>query len=346
MTLRKIGLGLAVLLIIGGASATLGQEATSEATPEAAPETTGAVSEATPEATEAPPPPGAMRDFPGPGTFTVTVMQGEVERNYGVYIPEGYADAAAPVPLLIVLHAANGSGVLAEAHTGFTDLADEFGFVVAYPDGINGFWNDGRPLDSRVNLDISDSAYIAGVITFLSSRLSIDRARVFAAGYSMGGMMALRAGCELNGMIAGVASVASTMPQYATPFCQDSAPLSVLFMIGTDDRAIPWSGLSRQGDGYLSAAESLIYWGEHNACTDDAPPEAQPDAAPEDGTLVILNRHTACADETAVLLYGILFGGHTWPGRPNPIGIDSGVVSGEFDGSRVIWEFFSGIGGD
>src|SRR5690606_17680731 len=105
----------------------------------------------------------------------------------GVYIPEAYAHAQTSVPLVVVMHGANGNGLIMEQHTGFSTLADEHGFIVAYPDGVNGFWNDGRPVDPRINPDISDSIYIAGMINFLSTKLSIDTTRVYLTGYSMGG---------------------------------------------------------------------------------------------------------------------------------------------------------------
>ena len=163
-------------------------EATAEATSEATQEPTA---EATTEATEEPTPeatatatvaPGVMLDFPGPGGYTVQVTQSDIDRAYGVYIPEAYANAEAPVPLVIVMHGASGNGLIMEQHVGFSALADEHGFIVAYPDGVNGFWNDGRPIDQRINPDISDSLFIAGMINFLGTKLSIDTSRVYLTG--------------------------------------------------------------------------------------------------------------------------------------------------------------------
>lgn len=319
---------LAFLLLASVVSA---QDATPESTPEA-------TELAVPEATL---PPGALLDFPGPGAYTVQVKQGDLPRSYGVYIPEAYATLGEPAPLVVVLHAAAGTGTLAEQHTGFDSLADENGFIVAYPDGINGFWNDGRPVDPRVDMTVSDTAYIAGVIAFLGTKLSLDPARVYLTGYSMGGMMAIRAGCELGDQIAAVASVASNMPEYAQPFCNSSPPLSMLFLVGTDDHSVPWVGQPGNGTGYMSATNSLSYWSDHNHCADDPVEIALDDANPQDGTRVIVSRHEVCDANTEVDLYGIYFGGHTWPGRPNPLGVDPGLVSRDIDGTAVIWEFFN-----
>lgn len=322
-------------------------EATSEVTTEPTTEVTpDPTAETTPEVTDEPTPvatvpPGALLDFPGPGGYTVQVTQSGIDRAYGVYIPESYADAQESVPLVIVMHGAGGNGLLAEQHTGFSKLADEYSFIVAYPDGVNGFWNDGRPIDPRINPDISDSIYIVGMINFLKTKLSIDTTRVYLTGYSMGGMMAVRGGCELSDQIAAFASVASTMPEYSNVFCENSAPVPAMFLIGTDDVSIPWAGVGRQGSGYLSAVNTVRYWADHNGCTDTAAQSVLPDTDPSDGTLVTVTQHQECADDAEVILYGIVFGGHTWPGHPSPLGIDPGIVTNDIDGTRVIWEFFS-----
>lgn len=320
-------------------------EGTAEATTEATLEpTVEPTSEATAETTEPAPvatvPPGALLDFPGPGGYTVQVTQAGIDRAYGVYIPEAYADAEESVPLVIVMHGASGNGLITEQHTGFSALADEHGFIVAYPDGVNGFWNDGRPVDPRINPDISDSIYIAGMINFLKTKLSIDLTRVYLTGYSMGGMMSIRGGCELSDQIAAFASVASTMPEYANVFCENSPPIPAMFLIGTDDQSIPWGGVPRQGSGYLSALNTVAYWAAHNSCN-EAAQSFLPNTDTEDGTLVTVTHYTDCANDADVILYGIVFGGHTWPGHPNPLGIDPGLVTNDIDGTQVIWDFFS-----
>ncbi len=322
--MRVLGM---LLLTVGVQTVVLAQEVTPEVTP---------------EATAEPLPAGAILDFPGAGAYSVQVVQGSADRAYGVYIPESYVARDTPAPLVIVLHGASGNGLLMETQTGFDALADEHGFIVSYPDGIEGFWADGRPGDPRVSAQVSDIAYVRGIILFLGTKLSIDPARVYLVGYSMGGMLALRAGCELADRVTAVASVASTMPEYVVPYCQNSAPIGVAFVIGTDDTSIPWVGQPRQGTGYMSANNSLAYWAAHNGCTDAETMTVLDDTDPADGTRVILSTYSACEGGSAVNLYGVYRGGHTWPSRPSPIGFDAGAVSNDIDATQVIWDFFSG----
>jgi len=340
MTRTRSLIFIALIALLLGAAVSA-QEATPEVTPEL---TAEATMEITPDVAPVEPlPPGTIREFPGFGSYSIEATQRGMDRAYNVYIPESYLSTTAPTALVIVLHGANGTGVLAEQQTGFSALADEFGFIAAYPDGINGYWNDGRPaaIDSRIDPAVSDSAYLLGVITFLQSTLSIDPARVYVTGYSMGGMMALRAGCELGERVAAVASVASTMPEYVTPYCDVAAPLPVLFMVGTDDRIVPWTGSPRSGIGYMSAFNSLDYWARHNGCTDDADVLALPDSDPDDRIIGIVSRHNACAGGASATLFGFVFGGHTWPGHRNPMGVDPGLVAYDVDGTQVIWDFFA-----
>jgi polyhydroxybutyrate depolymerase len=299
-----------------------------EATPELTPEATV---EATPE---------PVFEFPGTGAFTVQSSDGTFDRQYRIYIPDSYAEANSPVPLLLVLHGAGGTGASIAQVTAFNDLADTHGFIVIYPDGYNRIWNDGRPPDPRVG-PVDDVAYLADVIQSLQGALNIDPARVFATGYSAGGMMAFRLGCELPDMIAAIAPVATTFPQYLVSNCQGTPPLPVMIIQGTDDPVIPWVGY--QG-GYLSVGQSLEYWGNHNGCAETSPQILLPDVEASDGTLVVFESRADCSDDAEVQLYGIYHGGHTWPGHPLQAPFELGLTSLDIDATQVIWDFFSQYG--
>lgn len=330
---RKFGYGLLIVLL------TLGNGPRQEQTPEATPagETTA---EATAEAT-ADSLTGGLPDFPGTGSFTVRQRTGGFERSYRVYIPESYKAEGEPTALLIVLHGAGGSGASIESVSRFNDLADRQGFVVAYPDGLNNVWNDGRIGDERIP-DVDDVAFIGKVIDFVTGKLNIDAARVYATGYSMGGMLAFRAGCVLGDRIAAVASVASTLPEYLLPECADAGTLPVLIIHGTDDPVIPWMGVPARGRGYLSADNSAYFWQRHNECATALPWEVQPDTQTDDGTMVVVERYTDCTGEAEVVIYGVYHGGHTWPGSPFDPSLQLGPTSLDIDATAVIWEFLKG----
>lgn len=301
-------------------------EATSEAGDEA-------VLEGPAEATEA-----ASSAFPDTGRYAVNDVFGGEQRSYVIYIPDSYAEDGADeaYPLVFVLHGAGGSGQGMENFTGFNDLADQEHFIAVYPDGLGRVWNDGRQGDPRV-APVDDIGFMEYLIDFLSRNLNIDTNRVYSTGYSMGGMMSYRLGCESD-RFAAVASVASTHPEYLLESCFAAPPIPVMVVVGTDDRVVPWVGVS---GGYISAFNTLRFWSEHNECQTASDMEFLPDLDPEDGTLVVHQTSTDCTDDADVELYGVYGGGHNWPGHPLNVEVDLGLASMDFDATAAIWEFFA-----
>src|SRR5262245_18335563 len=60
------------------------------------------------------------------------------ERTYILHLPKG--SRSEPVPLVVALHGAASNGVQTEHLTGFDKIADEKGFAVVYPDGLERIW--------------------------------------------------------------------------------------------------------------------------------------------------------------------------------------------------------------
>ncbi|HEX2905950.1 MAG TPA: alpha/beta fold hydrolase [Phototrophicaceae bacterium] len=272
-------------------------------------------------------------------THSLSLLHNNLERTYRVYVPKTYTTEGDPLPLIIAMHGASGTGEGIESYSGFDDLADMEGFVVAYPDGLYRIWNDGREGDSRVPADLDDIGFISALIDDLTGKLKIDSSRVYATGHSMGGMMAYRLGCELQGKIAAFASVASTFPGYLLDECETTRPIPMLMIQGTDDSVIPWDG-AYQGNTpiYLSAVETAAYWALHNGC--QSRPEALEglDVFATDGTIVSQIYYVGCTNDATVMVYAVAGGGHTWPGGVRKI--DAGNTSYDLYASAAIWEFF------
>ncbi|MEO8608209.1 MAG: PHB depolymerase family esterase [Chloroflexota bacterium] len=302
-------------------------EATLEATAEATPDVTP---EATPESTSEP------VVIPGPGGYTISGTIGGFERSYHIYVPKSYT-AEKPMPLLFVFHGAGSTGVNMAGISDFNTMAETEGFIAVYPDGINRIWNDGRPPDPAIG-PVDDVGFVTVMLQTIEAALSIDVKRIYATGYSAGGMFSYRLGCDLPDQFAAVASVASTFPEYLSNNCKGTPPIPLLVFQGTDDPIIPWIGY--QG-GYLSASKTLDYWGDHNACLSTNPFAMQDDTHPDDGTRILLASRGDCALHADVRLYGVFLGGHTWPGHPVEAPFDLGLTSTDIDASQVIWDFFA-----
>lgn len=80
---------------------------------------------------------GPAAAAPGPATGLLQV--GGLQRTYSVHVPPG-----AVTGLVINLHGAGQTGRDQEVGTNYDAVADRYRFVVAYPDGVDMSWADGR----------------------------------------------------------------------------------------------------------------------------------------------------------------------------------------------------------
>jgi polyhydroxybutyrate depolymerase len=261
------------------------------------------------------------------------MMVDGVDRHYLLHVPRG----AGPFPLVLAFHGRMGRGRGMIGLTGLSAIADEEGVVVAYPDGIDRHWNDGRlPAGgSLVDVDFARS-----LIDRLAAELPIDRSRVYAAGISNGAMLRQRLACLLSDRLAAVASVAGTMPGDVAPDCHPAIPVAVMLVEGTGDPLVPYGGgLLEQwgpfgGGKVLSAVASFDLWRRIDRCGAGGQAPPSPDG-------VDRRRAESCATGSAVELVSLTPGGHTWPGGPQylPAAI-IGPVNREFAASREILAFF------
>jgi poly(hydroxyalkanoate) depolymerase family esterase len=112
-------------------------------------------------------------------------------RPYKVYVPAKLSGVKAP--LVVMLHGCTQNADDFAVGTGMNGLAEEHGFIVAYPEqpiSANhlGCWNwfDG----AHQLRDSGEPSIIAGLTRELVSDMNLDPQRVFIAGLSAGGAMA------------------------------------------------------------------------------------------------------------------------------------------------------------
>jgi polyhydroxybutyrate depolymerase len=255
-----------------------------------------------------------------------SLQVGDVTRFYDLYVPSSHTGEQ-PMPLLLVFHGAGGDGRTMEQHTGFSRLAEQEKFIVVYPDAIGKHWDARRGSQPETNNDIG---FIKALLEQLGQQYKLDRSRIYAAGFSNGGMFAQRIACELSDKIAAGATVAATMPENLSRICQPVQPVSMLLMHGTDDPAIPYGPPSK---ALLSLADTVKYWSTHNRCSAQPAKTVLPQAP-----YVRLETYEQCANETTVMFYTIEGGKHAWP---RPQAETPNASSQEMDASAIIWDFFS-----
>ncbi len=246
-------------------------------------------------------------------TIKSSITDQKIKRNYRLYLPENYFPSKA-MPLLIVLHGRFGTGKGMIRFAAFNPLADKEGIIIAYPDGYKRSWHDARNHGPASDKGIDDVAFISRLIDTISARYAVDRSRVYVAGMSNGGFMALTLACALPDKIAAVASVTGSMAPDPGSWCKPDKAVSILLIPGTMDPIVPFTG-GEISNGNKTIAFSAVadFWAENNKCNKAPVLINLPDNF-NDGTSVRKIFYTACEQNSTVEMYCITGGGHTWPG--------------------------------
>lgn len=168
---------------------------------------------------------------------------GGVTRRALVYVP---SEIDKP-PLLISLH---GRGIPASWNQAemmkFEPIADREKFIVVYPEALMDLnWDLGGT---------TDIDFIRKIVDDMAEQHGVDRNRVYASGFSMGGMFSYTLACKAPDLIAAIA------PGNGYPLggpgrfgCEDSRPVPIFHMHGTADDFVAYSGIHAYLESWASA---------------------------------------------------------------------------------------------
>jgi polyhydroxybutyrate depolymerase len=270
--------------------------------------------------------PGACRGAAEvrPGTERITIRAGGIERDVERVVPRGY-DGTTPAPLVLSLH---GFTSTIEQQDLFSDLPEEAaarGYLLLTPQAapatltIGGekirapYWNLDRDDSTEVPGAQDDVAFLTKLIATARDELCVDDARVYVTGNSNGAGMTARLACALRGRLAGIAPVSGIN---LAPHCDDPTPVSVIAFHGDADPLVPYEGGTaanvETGD---PAVEARVREFARAAGCRTEPEQSSPFADIE------LRRFPDCRAGTAVELYTVRGGGHTWPGMLNYVDV-------------------------
>lgn len=195
-------------------------------------------------------------------TNAQTLVHDGINREYVLYIPNSY-DGTSAVPLMLNFHGFGGSASDYMQDADMRSLAESDTFILVYPQGSSldgsSHWN-ACPSGGDNKSDADDFGFIESMITEISSQYNVDMERIYAAGYSNGGMMAYGLANYKSDLIAAVASVSGVMLDCIGP---TSHPMPVVHLHGTSDGVLPYNG----GNDWNSAQSTLDYWINFNNTT-------------------------------------------------------------------------------
>lgn len=256
--------------------------------------------------------PGAATS--GTQSQTTVDVQG---RPLTVYVPDSPPRGEGRQrSLLIVLHGHGSSPEEVASFFGLPSLALKQDMVIGLPEGTvdsNGerFWNASRACCDFDGSKVNDSDYLAAVVDLLVQRYNIDPTRVFVAGHSNGGFMALRFACDHPQKVAALVSVAGAMD--VTTSCTPAQPVSILLAHGDADTTVAFGGGDIKGNLYTSADQTADVWRRANGCPvkeEGTPFRPIPDDPGGFGDIVSATSWTGCNKGTEVVLWRMSGVGH------------------------------------
>lgn len=239
-----------------------------------------------------------------------SVRVGDTIRTYVLRVPPAPARRE-PAPLLLAFHGTGERGAAMRRRAGLDTLAAARDFLIAYPDAAVGNWAEGCGCSRADLLGIDDTGFVRAMVEDVARRYPVDRDRVYAVGFSQGGVFVHRLACQMADLLSAVASVAAPMSAIMAEQCRPMRAVGVLVLQGTLDDAYPYEGERRRERSMLGARETADVWRVLDACEGDAIGRELPDRA-ADGTRVIEERWNRCRDGVEVGLYSVDGGRHTW----------------------------------
>ncbi len=234
---------------------------------------------------------------------TETIIHDGIDREYFLYVPDSY-DGTTAVPIVFNFH---GFGGNAEGFMEYADLrsvAETNTFILVYPQGSclegSSHWNP-CPNGPDNKSEADDFGFIEAMINQLSSEYYIDLDRIYAGGYSNGGMMAYGLANYKSDLIAAVASVSGTMLN-----CTGSTnhPMPVIHLHGTSDDVVSYNGST----DWNSVQSTLDYWINFNNTT------TTPTVNSENSGGITIEHYSYGQGENAVSVehYKYIGGEHEW----------------------------------
>lgn len=235
-----------------------------------------------------------------------TLKHDGLVREYYVFLPSTYdGERAHPVALFLHGYGGTATGTEAEVTQGLNQYAEEYGYVMVYPQGtwfkasMDGAepwevtsWNhisgglDEGPAGPLCTPDADkvpcppecgdcgqcgwtschdDLGFLEMLVEVVGIEYAVDVNRFYVSGFSNGAMMANRLACEASRFFAAVALVGGRLEPGFE--CTPSRPLPLLQVNGGADETVPHDGrVSSSGWFFASTTSVTQKWNEGQAC--------------------------------------------------------------------------------
>ena len=233
------------------------------------------------------------------------------------------ASASGPLPIIVFLPGIGthlGEAIPLRYDLPFAKVPDLGPALIVQAQGANRQWDSipgsidtWRRLSGLDGTPVDDTGFIRALVGDLVQHGGGDPHRVYLAGVSAGGYMAVRAACELPDVVTAVADVIATARTSQLPSCEHGGPVPFLLLASTTDPVDPYGGAS--GDevsGLASAVDTVQVFVKRDGCTQRIE-QPLPHLAPDLPSTVSLTRFSDCLEGSEVLFYRVDGSGHSVP---------------------------------
>lgn len=291
----------------------------------------------------------------GPGESMVgadrSITVDGVARRYLITVPEPQ-DTTEPVPIVFDFHGLMEGADIHSTMSGYSEVAQQEGFVVVFPEGT------GQPLRWDTSGDPStnaDLAFFDALLGEVGNTACIDMSRVYATGLSNGAMFTSFLICERSEVLAAAAPVAGLTDIES---CTGAQPVPLLAIHGTADPILLFNGgvdvgalqaiietdaeaeqatppkpaADLDGDGYPAAVRAFA---ARNGC--------EPEPSDSRLSAEVIHRTYECPAGADVEFFVVEGGGHSWPSSEFSQSIEAivGHTTFDVDATNDAWAFMS-----
>lgn len=284
-------------------------------------------------APEAAAPPVVVARPVGNGPRLLTMVAGGMERKCDLYGEVGTEKR----PLVILIHCSTDTAESAVKKTGFDELAERRGFMLAVPEvAAPGKGWTSHPSIFGKHPPADDIGFFRYLIAKLKSEYPVDPSRIYLVGQLSGGMMAYRIAAEMSSQIAAIGvvnasiGVTATSTNITSRIPRPANPVPILAFHGWANDVLPYDGGegTRGARSYVSVNDSVDFWREINGCN------KEPEVHRYGKRATVLIRYPADDGFSDVLLYKLPRADHEWP-EAILIGVRRTTPA------EIMWSFFA-----
>lgn len=208
-----------------------------------------------------------------------------VSRKYIVHAPSNLTNP----PLVLNIHGYDMDAASEQSYTKMDQVADREKFIVVYPEALNRAWDLSGP---------NDYAFILAIIDSIDAKYNIDKNRIYACGFSMGGFMSFQLACRYSEIFAAIAPTSGTV----NGVCNPERPVPMRLIFGTNE------GIATS----QQFMQSVNTWLKLCNCP-TTPTVTSPYPAHNSRSVVTRLHYGPCDQGTEVVVDSVRTGGHEWP---------------------------------